>query len=72
MTTSALALLLSEPVPDPLKKKRVLLVETPPRKRDLRAETMRKLEFAHSTGESRKPAARSRRFDRRRMPASTQ
>jgi len=43
MTTSALASLLSEPVPNPLKKKRVLLVDTSPKKRDLRAEIMRKL-----------------------------
>jgi len=50
MTPSALALLLSEPVPNLLKKKPVLLVDTSPRKRDLRAETMRKLEFGTALG----------------------
>jgi hypothetical protein len=43
MTTPVLATLLSEPIPNPLKKKRVLLVDTSPKKRDLRAEIMRKL-----------------------------
>lgn len=43
MTTPMLATLLSEPIPSPLKKKRVLLVDTSPKKRDLRAEIMRKL-----------------------------
>ncbi len=43
MTTPSLASLLSEPLPNPLKKKRVLLIDTSPKKRDLRAEIMRKL-----------------------------
>jgi CheY-like chemotaxis protein len=43
MTTSILASPLSEPIPSPLKKKRVLLVDASSTKRDLRAETMRKL-----------------------------
>jgi CheY-like chemotaxis protein len=43
MTTSILASPLSEPIPSPLKKKRVLLVDVSATKRDLRAETMRKL-----------------------------
>ncbi len=43
MTTSILASPLSEPIPSLLKKKRVLLVDTSSTKRDLRAETMRKL-----------------------------
>ena len=38
-----LVLPLSNDVPDPLKKKRVLLVDMSAKKRDLRAETMRKL-----------------------------
>lgn len=37
------SLLLAAPVPNPLKKKRVLLVDASPKKRDLRAEIMRKL-----------------------------
>ena len=43
MTTAMLALPLSQPVLGPLKRKRVLLVDGSPVKRDLRAETMRKL-----------------------------
>ncbi len=43
MITPVLASPLSTAVPSPLKKKRVLLVDTSPTKRDLRAETMRKL-----------------------------
>jgi CheY-like chemotaxis protein len=43
MTTPVLASLLSEPIGRPLKKKRVLLVDTSPTKRYLRAEVMRKL-----------------------------
>jgi len=43
MTTSILASPLSTPVPGMLKKKRVLLVDTSPAKRDMRAEIMRKL-----------------------------
>ncbi|OLC99575.1 MAG: hypothetical protein AUH86_02205 [Acidobacteria bacterium 13_1_40CM_4_58_4] len=43
MTTSILASPLSEPIPSLLKKKRVLLVDASSTKRDLRAETMRKL-----------------------------
>jgi CheY-like chemotaxis protein len=43
MTTPVLASLLSEPTRSPLKKKRVLLVDTSPTKRYLRAEVMRKL-----------------------------
>jgi CheY-like chemotaxis protein len=43
MTTSIVAQPLSDTIPSPLKKKRVLLVDASPAKRDLRAETMRKL-----------------------------
>jgi len=43
MTTPVLASPLSELIPNALKKKRVLLVDTSPKKRDLRAEIMRKL-----------------------------
>jgi hypothetical protein len=43
MTTPVLASPLSEPIRNALKKKRVLLVDTSPTKRDLRAEIMRKL-----------------------------
>jgi CheY-like chemotaxis protein len=43
MTTPVLASLLSEPTRSPLKKKRVLLVDTSPTKRYLRAEVMLKL-----------------------------
>ncbi len=43
MSTLTLALPLSSLVPGPVKKKRVLLVDASPAKRDLRAETMRKL-----------------------------
>jgi hypothetical protein len=43
MITPMLATPLSEPIPSPLKKKRILLVDASQTKRDLRAETMRKL-----------------------------
>ncbi|MGA8151757.1 MAG: response regulator [Terriglobales bacterium] len=44
MTTSILAPpLVAELIPDPLKKKKVLLVDGSPKTRDLRADTMRKL-----------------------------
>jgi CheY-like chemotaxis protein len=43
MNTPLLALPLSAPIPDPLKKKRVLLIDTSHAKRDLRAEVLRKL-----------------------------
>jgi len=43
MTTPLMALLLSPPIPSPVKKKRVLLVDASAHKRELRAETMRKL-----------------------------
>jgi len=43
MTTTPSVSQLSEPIPVPQKKKRVLLVDASPVKRDLRAETMRKL-----------------------------
>jgi len=43
MITPILTQRASEPIPSPLKKKRVLLVDASPVKRDLRAETMRKL-----------------------------
>jgi hypothetical protein len=43
MTTPVLTLPLSKPAATPLKKKKVLLVDMSPAKRDLRAETMRKL-----------------------------
>jgi CheY-like chemotaxis protein len=44
MTTSSfLSLPLSSPLPSPIKKKRVLLVDASPVSRDLRAEAMRKL-----------------------------
>jgi hypothetical protein len=43
MTTPMLVLPLSNGLPSPLKKKRVLLVDMSAKKRDLRAETMRKL-----------------------------
>jgi CheY-like chemotaxis protein len=57
MTTSMLAPLLGEVVPGSLKKKRVLLVDASPTKRELRAETMRKLgidvDCAADIGEAR-------------------
>lgn len=43
MSTRTLAPLLAAPIPEGLKKKRVLLVDTSPHKRELRAEIMRKL-----------------------------
>jgi len=43
MTTPVLALPVAEAIPSPIKKKRVLLVDMSPAKRDLLAETMRKL-----------------------------
>ncbi len=43
MNTPLLPLPVSAPVPDALKKKRVLLIDTSHAKRDLRAEVMRKL-----------------------------
>jgi len=43
MTTSIISRPLSEAIPSQLKKKRVLLVDASARKRDLRADTMRKL-----------------------------
>lgn len=43
MTTSLLSLPLSSPIPVPLKKKRVLLVDGSSAKRELRAEAMRRL-----------------------------
>ena len=43
MNTPVLALPLSAPIPDVLKKKRVLLVDTSHAKRDVRAEVLRKL-----------------------------
>jgi len=43
MITPVLLPLVAEPIPGPVKKKRVLLVDASPAKRDLRAETMRKL-----------------------------
>jgi CheY-like chemotaxis protein len=43
MTTLVLALPLSNPIRGPVKKRRVLLVDTSPSKRELRAETMRRL-----------------------------
>jgi hypothetical protein len=43
MTTSMLALPISEPTAGPAKKNRVLLVDTSPTRRDLRAEAMRRL-----------------------------
>jgi CheY-like chemotaxis protein len=43
MNTSRLALLASAPIPNPLKRKRVLLIDTSHAKRDLRAEVLRKL-----------------------------
>jgi CheY-like chemotaxis protein len=43
MNTPLLALPLSAPIPDVVKKKRVLLVDTSHAKRDLRAEVLRKL-----------------------------
>jgi CheY-like chemotaxis protein len=57
MTTPVLESLLSEALPNPLKKKRVLLVDTSAKKRDLRAEIMRKLgmdvDTAADIGEAR-------------------
>jgi CheY-like chemotaxis protein len=57
MTTSMLAPLLGETIPGSLKKKRVLLVDGSPTKRELRAETMRKLgidvDCAADIGEAR-------------------
>jgi hypothetical protein len=43
MTTSMLTLPISPPAPGPLKRKKVLLVDTSPVRRELRAEIMRKL-----------------------------
>ena len=43
MNTPLLVPPLSAPIPDPVKKKRVLLIDTSHAKRDLRAEVMRKL-----------------------------
>jgi CheY-like chemotaxis protein len=43
MTAPVVASPIPQPIPRPLKKKRVLLVDTSATKRDLRAETMRKL-----------------------------
>src|SRR6266436_9946925 len=43
MTTLMLALPLSNPIRGPVKKRRGLLVDTSPSKRELRAETMRRL-----------------------------
>jgi CheY-like chemotaxis protein len=43
MNTPILALPLSAPIPDEVKKKRVLLIDTSHAKRDLRAEVLRKL-----------------------------
>jgi CheY-like chemotaxis protein len=43
MSTSLLGLPLSSPIPGPNKRKRVLLVDASPAKRELRAEAMRKL-----------------------------
>jgi hypothetical protein len=43
MTTSALVLPLSQPVTGPVKRKKVLLVDTSTARRELRAEVMRKL-----------------------------
>jgi hypothetical protein len=43
MTTTAFSPVLPAPIPSALKKKRVLLIDTSPAKRDLRAEVMRKL-----------------------------
>jgi CheY-like chemotaxis protein len=45
MNTPLLALPLPAPIPDAIKKKRVLLVDTSHAKRELRAEIMRKLEI---------------------------
>jgi PleD family two-component response regulator len=57
MTKASPALPLSEPIRSALKKKRVLLVDTSPTKRDLRAEVMRKLgmkvDCAADTSEAR-------------------
>jgi CheY-like chemotaxis protein len=57
MTPLMFALPLSIPIPRALKKKRVLLVDTSPKKRDLRAEIMRKLgmevDCAADIGEAR-------------------
>jgi CheY-like chemotaxis protein len=43
MNTPLLAIPVSAPIPDPVKKKRVLLIDSSHAKRDLRAEVMRKL-----------------------------
>ena len=43
MNTPLLALPVSAPIPDPVKKKRVLLIDTSHAKRDVRADVMRKL-----------------------------
>ena len=43
MNIPVLPLALSAPIPDAVKKKRVLLIDTSPAKRDLRAEVLRKL-----------------------------
>lgn len=57
MTTTTFAPMLSAPIPNPLKKKRVLLVDASTTKRNLRAETMRKLgvdvDCAGDIGEAR-------------------
>src|ERR1700751_5620702 len=43
MNTPLLALPISAPIPDPVKKRRVLLIDTSHAKRDLRSEVLRKL-----------------------------
>ena len=43
MNTPLLSLPISAPIPDAVKKKRVLLIDTSHAKRDLRAEVLRKL-----------------------------
>lgn len=57
MIASLMTLPLSEPIPGPIKKKRVLLVDSSAAKRDLRAEIMRKLgmdvDCAADIGEAR-------------------
>lgn len=57
MNPPLLAIPVSAPIPDILKKKRVLLIDTSPAKRDLRAEVLRKLgmdvDSAADIGEAR-------------------
>jgi CheY-like chemotaxis protein len=57
MTTSSLTARISVPIASPNKKRRVLLLDTSSRKRELRAETMRKLgievDSAADVGEAR-------------------